>query len=170
MSASPSAQQLFGNAPWVTDPAPGGNGPAGPYLYNNTSFATRETAAVVLQIVILGCALKPEDAAKCIVLEDPDAMTGGPGPFKQNQPNLMIQMPDGSKHFAGLIALEFLNWHSIEPINSELSQEFGMPFNFVMPPPPAAAVMKPVPGHQLLFAPIGGTAVQADGTTWKRVS
>lgn len=169
MSASPTAQQLFGNTPWITDPNLGGTGPAGHFLWNNTYFATPETAAVVLQIVILGCALKPEDAAKCIVVEDPQAMTGNPV-IKQDYPNQMIQMPDGSRHYAGRIALEFQNWPSIESTNAELTQEFGMPFVFVMPPPAAKPAPKPVPGNELLVAPIGGTAMQADGTTWKRVS
>lgn len=169
MSASPTAQQLFGNKIWIDDPNLGGTGPAGHYLYNYTYFATPETAAVVLQIVILGCALTPEEAAQCKVVEDPNYVTGNPA-VKQDYPNQMIQMPDGSQHCAGRIALEFATWPSIESINAELTQEFNRPFVFVMPPPPPKPAPKAVPGHELLVAPIGGTAMQADGTTWKRVS
>jgi hypothetical protein len=145
----------------VTSPAPGGTGPAGPYLYNSTYFATPETAAIVKTIVESGCNLKP---GSCKVVEV-NAITPL-GPFKQNQPNQMIQMPDGSQHYAGRIAFEFQAWPSIETINAELTQELGMPFTFVPPPKPT----DPVAGVELMVAPIGGTVTQADGTTWKRES
>jgi hypothetical protein len=115
----------------------------------------------VATIVELGCKLVP-GSVKVIEQESIAAF----GPFKQNQPNQMIQLPDNSVHNAGLIAREFQSWESIEPINSELTQELGMPFTFV---PPSTA-KKPVASGELLAARIGGTAMQADGTTWKRVS
>jgi len=163
MSQAPTATQLFGPTLFATDI--GGTSAAGPFLYAQNLFATPETAAVVLQIVTLGCKLQPGD---CKIVERtiaPQTPT-----VKQNVPNLMILMPDGSVHYAGLIAFEFLVIPSIETINADLTQELGMPFVFVMPPPPAKLEPKPVPGHELLVAPIGGTAMQADGTTWKRVS
>jgi hypothetical protein len=79
----------------------------------------------------------------------------------------LIQLPDGSVHNAGLIAREFQSWESIEPINSELTQELGIPFTFVSP---ASTAKKPVASGELLAARIGGTSMQADGTVWRRVS
>lgn len=156
MSQAPTAQQLFGDSPWVTDPAPGGMGPAGPYLYNPTYFATLATAITVQSIVELGCNLQP---GSCKVVQKNDITPAGP--FQQNQPNQMIQLPDSTLHNAGRIAKEFDNSMPIETINAELTQELGMPFTFVTPP---------ARGVELMVVPIGGTATQADGTTWKRVS
>ena len=155
MSQAPTAQQLFGPQPWVTDPAPGGTGPQGPYPYNPQYFATLATAVTVATIVELGCGLKP-GTVKVVQKND----ITSPGPYNQNQPNQMIQMPDESLHNAGLIAKEFADWPSIETINANLTQELGQPFTFVMPPKQAS----------LMIAPIGAKATQADGTTWQRVS
>ena len=165
MSASPTATQLFGPNPWVTDPAPGGTGPYGNYLYNNTYFATLNTANVVKDIVELGCKFAK---GSCKVVLANDMVQGGP--FSQNQQNYMTQIPDGSLHNAGRIALEFQSWQSIEPINSELSQEFQTPFVYTPVPAPTTPVLKPTAGVELMVAKVGGTAMQADGTTWKRLS
>lgn len=146
MSAAPTAQQLFGDNPWVTDPAPAAQGPSGPFFYNPHYFATRATAAKVACIVDLGLKLTP-GTSKVVPKND---ITPS-GPYMQNQPNLMIQIPDPSPdplptgprdekgnpvtmHNAGLIAFEFQVWPSIETINADLTQEFGQEFVFVMPP------------------------------------
>jgi hypothetical protein len=85
---APSAQSLFGDNPWVTDA--GGTGPNGSYNYNHYYFATPDTADKVAQMlggkVVAANAITPY------------------GPFTQNQPNLMVQMPDGRLINAGLIA------------------------------------------------------------------
>ena len=145
MSQAPTAQQLFGDQPWVTDPAPGGNGPYGSYTYNPQCFATRATAAKVATITDLGLGLPP-GSSKVVPRNDITPF----GPYMQNQPNLMIQVPCTEDspiwmhltdekgqpitlHNAGLIAAEFAHWVSIEPINAELTQEFGQSFTFVMP-------------------------------------
>ena len=44
---APTSLELFGPNPWVTNPAPGGTGPYGPYLYNPNYFATPATARLV---------------------------------------------------------------------------------------------------------------------------
>jgi hypothetical protein len=84
----PSAQSLFGPNPWIGNP--GGTGPNGGYGYNKYYFATPETAAKVAQMlggkVVTANALAPS------------------GPFTQNQPNQMVQMPDGRLVNAGIIA------------------------------------------------------------------
>jgi hypothetical protein len=164
MSASPTAQQLFGDSPWVTDPAPGGTGPVGEsFIYDIHGFATPSTAAIVAQIVEAGLGLAP---GSVIVVEANDITPYGP--YKQNQPNQMVKLPDGTLHNAGLIAKEFASWQSIEPINAELSQEFGAPF--VYKPVTMAPVTGMKPSNGLMVARIGGTAMQMDGTTWKRLT
>jgi hypothetical protein len=165
---SPTAQQLFGPNPWVTDPPPGGSSNSGPYLYSPYYFATVATAQLLCQIIELGAGLPP---GSCKVVEV-NAITGVGGPLGQNQPNQMIQLPDESitPRNAGLMAKYFNDFASVEQINQAFAMEIGQPFSFVMPPPPAAPVLKPTPGVELMIAAIGGTAMQADGTTWKRLS
>ena len=85
---APTAQSLFGANPWSTEA--GGRGPAGSYSYNPYYFATPATAAKVAQM--LGGKVVAMDAITPI------------GPFQQNEPNLMIQMPDGRLINAGLVA------------------------------------------------------------------
>ena len=85
---APTAQSLFGANPWST--SAGGTGPAGSYGYNPYYFATPATAAKVAQML----------GGKVVAM---DAITPF-GPFQQNEPNLMIQMPDGRLINAGLVA------------------------------------------------------------------
>jgi len=85
---APTAESLFGPKPWVSNA--GGTGPTGDYGYNCRYFATPATAAKVAEI-LGGTVVKL------------DAITPS-GPFKQNQPNLMIQMPNGKLINAGLVA------------------------------------------------------------------
>ncbi len=85
---APTAQSLFGANPWST--GAGGTGPYGEYRYNPCYFATPATAAKVAQML----------GGKVVTM---DAITPF-GPFKQNQPNQMVQMPDGRLINAGLVA------------------------------------------------------------------
>ena len=85
---APTAQSLFGANPWSGDA--GGTGPNGSYGYNHYYFATPQTAAKVAQML----------GGKVVTM---DAITPF-GPFKQNQPNQMVQMPDGRLINAGLVA------------------------------------------------------------------
>ena len=85
---APTAQSLFGANPWSA--SPGGSGPAGSYSYNPYYFATPATAAKVAQML----------GGKVVAT---NAITPF-GPFQQNQPNQMIQMPDGRLINAGLVA------------------------------------------------------------------
>ena len=81
---APTAQSLFGPNPWITTAA------AGSFSYNPYYFATPATAAKVAQML----------GGKVVAM---DAITPF-GPFQQNQPNQMIQMPDGRLINAGLVA------------------------------------------------------------------
>jgi hypothetical protein len=85
---APTAQSLFGDSPWQTDA--GGTGPGVSYGFNPYFFATPATAAKVAQML----------GGKVVAM---DTVTPF-GPFKQNQPNLMVQMPDGKLINAGLVA------------------------------------------------------------------
>jgi hypothetical protein len=85
---APTAKSLFGANPWST--GAGGTGPAGSYAYNPYYFATPATAAKVAQML----------GGKVVAMNDITPF----GPFQQNQPNQMIQMPDGRLINAGLVA------------------------------------------------------------------
>ena len=85
---APTAESLFGDNPWSGDA--GGTGPNGSYGYNHYYFATPQTAAKVAQML----------GGKVVAM---NAITPY-GPFKQNQPNQMVQMPDGKLINAGLVA------------------------------------------------------------------
>jgi hypothetical protein len=160
---APTAQELFGPSPWVTDPAPGGVGPNGPYLYQSVYFATPGTAVIAAAIVEASCQF-PKGSVKVVSIDD---ITPS-GPFKQNQPNRMLQVPDKSLHNAGLFADNFSYGWTVEQIDKALSEEFGTPFVLVEPPAPTPAPVKPTAG--LLVAPVGKIAMQMDGTYWKHVA
>jgi hypothetical protein len=88
-NTNPTAQSVFGANPWMTNPtftAPDGN----TYGYNPYYFATPSTAAQVAQMV--GGTVVPSDQL---------AEFGG---FAQNQPNEMVQLPNGALINPGLIA------------------------------------------------------------------
>ena len=85
---APTAPSLFGANPWSTNA--GGKGPGGSYSYNPYYFATPATAAKVAQML----------GGQVVTM---NAITPY-GPFQQNQPNQMVQMPDGRLINAGLVA------------------------------------------------------------------
>jgi hypothetical protein len=87
---SPTAESVFGPNPWVTNPT--GTGPDGStYGYNPLYFATLETAAKVAQMV-----------GGTVVQSN--QFTGNGGTFTQQQPNQMVQLPDGRLINPGLVA------------------------------------------------------------------
>ena len=104
---APTVQSLFGDNPWCTDA--GGTGPQGAYCYNPVYFATPATAAKVAQML----------GGKVVAM---DSITPF-GPFKQNQPNLMVQMPDGKLINAGLIAGLYSHGYSKQTVDRLISQE-----------------------------------------------
>ena len=104
---APTAQSLFGANPWST--SAGGTGPSGSYSYNQYYFATPETAAKVAQML----------GGKVVAA---DTLTPY-GPFKQNQPNLMVQMPDGRLINAGLVAGFYDHGYTQQTVDKMISAE-----------------------------------------------
>jgi hypothetical protein len=89
-SPAPTAQSVFGPNPWLTNPT--GVGPNGvSYGYNPYYFATPQTAAKVAQMV-----------GGTVVQSNQFTPTGGT--FAQQQPNQMVQLPDGRMINPGLVA------------------------------------------------------------------
>jgi hypothetical protein len=88
--ADDPAGPLFGASPWLTDPT--GNGPGPVTHYNPIYFATPETAQTVAQMVG-GTVISTQ------------VFTPTPGsPFQQDEPNLMVQLPNGGVINPGLVA------------------------------------------------------------------
>jgi len=104
---APTAQSLFGANPWCSNA--GGTGPNGSYNYNQYYFATPETAAKVAQIL----------GGKVVTA---DALTPN-GPFKQNQPNQMILMPDGRLVNAGLVAAFYDHGYGQQTVDQLIAGE-----------------------------------------------
>jgi hypothetical protein len=104
---APTAQSLFGANPWSTDA--GGAGPNGSYDYNHYYFATQQTAAKVAQML----------GGKVVAV---DAITPL-GPFIQNQPNEMVQMPDGKLINAGLVAGFYDHGYTQQTVDSMIAAE-----------------------------------------------
>jgi hypothetical protein len=86
----PTAESVFGPNPWVQNPQ--GTGPNGiAFSYNPHYFASPQTAAKVAQMV------------GGTVVES-NFFTPNGGPFAQQQPNLMVRLPDGRTINPGLVA------------------------------------------------------------------
>ena len=109
---APTAQMLFGPNPWAANP--GGMAPNGvSYGYNPYYFATAATAAKVAQMV-----------GGTVV--SANAMTPY-GPFQQNQPNYLVQLPNGRQINAGLFAEFFDHGYTQEFVNRLVSAELNSP-------------------------------------------
>ena len=106
---APTAESLFGSNPWISDA--GGKGPAGSYSYNKYYFATPETAAKVAQML----------GGKVVATNDITPF----GPFVQNQPNQMVQMPDGRLINAGIIASYFDRGATQQSVDALIKAEVG---------------------------------------------
>jgi hypothetical protein len=85
-TAAPTPQSVFGANPWETNPM-GQVAGGSEFGYNPIYFATAGTAAQVAQM--LGGKVTESDAL---------------APNAQQQPNYMVQMPDGRTINAGLVA------------------------------------------------------------------
>lgn len=87
---APTPESVFGASPWMANPA--GQNPDGTrFSYNPWYFATPQAAAQVAQM--LGGTVVASNE-----------FTAAGSPFVQQQPNLMVQMPDGRRINAGLVA------------------------------------------------------------------
>jgi hypothetical protein len=106
--AFPTAQSVFGANPWITDPT--GTAPDGSsYNYNPLYFATPATAAKVAQLV-----------GGQVVASDQLASLGG---FAQQQPNQMVELPNGTLINAGLVATFYTHGVSQACIDQMLQNE-----------------------------------------------
>jgi hypothetical protein len=104
----PTAQSVFGPQPWITNP--GGQAPNGVnYNFNPIYFATPATAAKVAQMI--GGTVVATNAITPF------------GPFTQNQPNQMVQLPDGRLINAGIIASFYDRGYSQQYINMLVANE-----------------------------------------------
>jgi len=107
--APPTAQSVFGANPWLTNPT--GNNPDGTsYGFNPLYFATPQTAAQVAQMV--GGQVVSENAI-CSVQ----------GAFSQNQPNLMVQLPDGGLINPGLVASFYTHGYPQSMVDQMVASE-----------------------------------------------
>jgi hypothetical protein len=108
--AAPTAESLFGPNPWMANP--GGMAPNGVgYGYNHYYFATAATAEKVAHMV----------GGKVV---QANAMTPY-GPFQQNQPNYMIELPNGRQIYAGLVASFYDHGYTQDFVNRLVASEIN---------------------------------------------
>jgi hypothetical protein len=105
---APTAESVFGSSPWITNPT--GLGPGGVYSYNPFYFATPQTAATVAQMV-----------GGTVVSSN--TFTPNGGPFAQQQPNWMVQLPDGRMINPGLVASFYTHGYPQSYIDQMIASE-----------------------------------------------
>jgi hypothetical protein len=104
------AGPLFGANPWLADPT--GNGPDGNVThYNPVYFATQQTAQTVAGM--LGGQ----------VVQSVQITTAPGSPFQQNQPNYMVQLPNGGLVNPGFIADIYTHGWSQSFIDKNVANE-----------------------------------------------
>jgi hypothetical protein len=107
----PTLESEFGGSPWLANPTgtdPNGN----QYSYNSWYFATPQAAAQVAQM-LGGTVVSKND------------ITNTDAPFTQNQPNLMVQMPNGNLINAGLVASFYAHGYTQSYIDTLVSNEIN---------------------------------------------
>ncbi|MGO9009684.1 MAG: hypothetical protein ACLQPN_06235 [Bryobacteraceae bacterium] len=114
----PTAQSAFGPNVWMSDPI-GLNPDGTTFEYNPIYFATESTAQTVAQMV--GGTVVTEN-----VFTQPAS-----DPFVQQQPNYMVQMPNGALINPGLVASFYTFGFSQSQIDTMIAQEVANT------PPPA---------------------------------
>jgi hypothetical protein len=103
--------RMFGPNPWITNPGGVASQTGVTYNYNHYYFATPATAQKVAQMV----------GGKVVVT---NAITPF-GPFQQNQPNQMVELPSGRLINAGLFASFYDNGYSQQFIDRLVSSEIN---------------------------------------------
>ena len=103
----PTAQSVFGANPWLDSPT--GSGPTGTYTYNPYYFATPQTAATVASMV----------GGKVVSMN----AVSGDGKFVQDQPNQMVQLPNGAYINPGLVASFYTHGYPQSMINQMITNE-----------------------------------------------
>lgn len=109
---APTAESVFGPNPWVSNPSwidPDGS----THTFNPQYFATPETAAKVAQMV------------GGTVVETNACITGPGGPFKQQQPNEMVRLANGTLINPGLVAGFYTHGYSQSQVNQMVANEIG---------------------------------------------
>ena len=106
---APTAESVFGASPWMSNPT--GIGPDGKaYSYNKFYFATEQTATKVAEM-----------AGGSVVKSNMFTPTGGA--FSQQQPNYMVQMPDGRLINPGLVASFYSHGYSQSYVDQMVAAE-----------------------------------------------
>jgi hypothetical protein len=105
---APTLESVFGASPWES--APSGQGPLGVYYYNPTYFATAATAEKVAQLI----------GGKVVQRNE---FCGVGSPFQQNQPNNMVELPNGRVVNPGLVATFYMRGYPQSFIDRLLSIE-----------------------------------------------
>ncbi len=107
--AAPTAQSVFGDNPWISQPV--GTGPGGiVYGYNPFYFATQQTAAKVAEMI------------GGTVVES-NQFTPNGGPFNQSQPNYMVRLDDGRMINPGLVASFYTHGYPQSYVDSMITAE-----------------------------------------------
>jgi hypothetical protein len=106
-SAAPTAESVFGANPWVPNPV-GFNPNGSQFSYNPVYFATSSTAQQVAKM--LGGTVVASNAL---------------APNAQQQPNLMVQMPDGRMINAGLVASFYTHGYPQSYIDGLIDSEIN---------------------------------------------
>jgi len=110
-AAPPTAQSVFGPNVWMTDPT-GLNPDGSTFEYNPFYFATQGTAQTVAQMV-----------GGSVITQDVFTEPAGQDPFVQQQPNYMVQMPNGAVINPGLVASFYTFGFSQSQIDTMIAQE-----------------------------------------------
>ena len=108
-AAPPTAQSVFGANVWLTDPI-GMTPDNTTFEYNPIYFATETTAQTVAQMV-----------GGTVVSKNMITQPGNT--FVQQQPNYMVQMPDGALINPGLVASFYTFGFSQSQIDTMIAQE-----------------------------------------------
>lgn len=105
----PTTDSVFGANPWLADPTC--SGPSGSFAYNPIYFATAQTAATVASMV----------GGKVVAVD----AVGGPAsnPWQQDQPNEMVQLPNGCLINAGLVATFYTHGYPQSMVDQMVANE-----------------------------------------------
>lgn len=108
-SCSPTPESVFGCNPWVENPT--GRAPDGTvYGYNPFYFATQATADKVAAMV----------GGRVVATNE---FVNAASPFSQNQPNLMVELPDGRRINPGVVASFYTHGYTAEFVNGMIANE-----------------------------------------------
>jgi hypothetical protein len=107
--AGDSSGSPFAANPWLTDPT--GSGPGPVTNYNPIYFATLQTAQTVAQMT------------GGTVISENEIVSSPGSPFQQNQPNLMVELPNGGLINPGLVADIYTHGWNQAFVNQQVANE-----------------------------------------------